>query len=90
MTSFKGEKFCGLLGSSGIQGKVSQFFFIPPSYIHGFPTLQNSYEHFNKFRIPLLKTVTSMLGIGQQYITDTCVCRFYMVHFNNYAVDVTG
>jgi len=41
---FKGEKFRGLLGSSGMWGKVLQFFPSPPSYIHGFPTLQNSYK----------------------------------------------
>ena len=29
--SFEGEKFCGLLGSSGMQGKVSRFFPSPPS-----------------------------------------------------------
>ena len=46
--SFEGEKFRGLLGSSGMRGKVLQFFPSPPSYIHGFPTLQNSYEHFNE------------------------------------------
>ena len=46
--SFKGEKFRGLLGSSGMQGKALQFFPSPPLYIHGFPTLQNSYERFNK------------------------------------------
>jgi len=34
--SFEGEKFRGLLSSSGMQGKVSQFFPLPPSYIHGF------------------------------------------------------
>ena len=31
--SFEGEKFCGLLGSSGMQGKVSRFFPSPPSYM---------------------------------------------------------
>ena len=36
--SFKGEKSCGLLGSSGMWGKVSRLFPSPPSYIHGFPT----------------------------------------------------
>jgi len=43
--SFKGEKFCGLLGSSGMWGKVSRFFPSPPSYIHGFPTF---YKRFNE------------------------------------------
>jgi len=62
--SFKGEKFRGLLGSSGMRGKVSQFFLSPPSYIHRFPNLQNSYERFNESfafltRI-LLKTVISI------------------------------
>jgi len=46
--NFEGEKFRGLLSSSGMRGKVSQFFPSPPSYIHGFPTLQNSYERFNE------------------------------------------
>ena len=46
--SFEDEKFRGLLGSSGIWGKVSQIFPSPPSYIHGFPTLQNSLERFNE------------------------------------------
>jgi len=31
--SFEGEKFRGLLGSSGMQGKVSRFFPPPPSYM---------------------------------------------------------
>ena len=44
--SFEGEKFRGLLGSSGMW--VSQFFPSLPSYIHGFPTLQNIYERFTK------------------------------------------
>jgi len=46
--SFEDEKFRGLLGSSGMRGKFSRFFPSPPSYIHGFPTLQNSYECFNE------------------------------------------
>jgi len=66
--SFEGEKFCGLLGSSGMRGKVLQFFPSPP-------TLQNSYEHFNESfafltRI-LLKIVISILGNGREYITDS-------------------
>ena len=44
--SFEGEKFRGLLCSSGMRGKVCDFF--PPSLIHGFPTLQNSYQCFNE------------------------------------------
>jgi len=40
--SFEGEKFRGLLGSSGMWGKVLQFFPSPHSYIHGFPIPQNS------------------------------------------------
>ena len=79
--SFEGEKFRGLLGSSGMRGKVSRFFPSPPSYIHGFPTLQNSYERFNEnfafLRWILLKTVISILGNGREYITDTRVCRFH-------------
>ena len=31
--SFEGEKFRGLLGSSGMRGKVSRFFPSPPSYM---------------------------------------------------------
>jgi len=31
--SFEGEKFRGLLGSSGMWGKVSRFFPSPPSYM---------------------------------------------------------
>ena len=31
--SFEGEKFRGLLGSSGMRGKVSWFFPSPPSYM---------------------------------------------------------
>jgi len=31
--SFEGEKFCGLLGSSGMRGKVLRFFPSPPSYM---------------------------------------------------------
>jgi len=46
--SFEGEKFRSLLGSSDMRGKVLQFFPSSPSYTHGFPTLQNSYERFNK------------------------------------------
>ena len=38
--SFEGEKFCGLLGSSGMWGKFRDFFPSPLSYIHGFPTLR--------------------------------------------------
>ena len=34
--SFEVEKFRGLLGSSGMRGKVLRFFPSPPSYIHGF------------------------------------------------------
>ena len=30
--SFEGEKFCGLLGSSGMRGKVLRFLPSPPSY----------------------------------------------------------
>ena len=58
-------------------GKVSRFFSSPPSYIHGFSTLQNSYERFNKsfafLTWILLKTVNSILGNGREYITDVCV-----------------
>jgi len=79
--SFEGEKFHCLLGSSGMRVKVLQFFPSPPSYIHGFPTLQNSYERFNEnftfLRWILLKTVISILGNGREYITDTSVCRFH-------------
>ena len=46
--SFEGEKFRTLLGLSGMRGKVLQFFPSPLSLIHGFPTLQNSYECFNE------------------------------------------
>jgi len=46
-----------------------------------FPTLQNSYERFTEnlalLRWILLKTVISIFGNGQKYITDTCVSRFY-------------
>ena len=79
--SFEGEKFCDFLDSSGMRGKVSRFFLSPPSYIHGFPTLQNSYERFNEnfefLMWILLKTVISILGNGQEYIIKTCVCRFH-------------
>ena len=48
------------------------------NYIHGFPALQNSYEHFNESFMfltwILLKTVISILGNGREYITDICVC----------------
>jgi len=46
-------------------GKVLRFFPSPPSYIHGFTTLKNSYEHFNEsfafLTLTLLKTVISIM-----------------------------
>jgi len=79
--SFEGKIFCGLLGSSGMWGKVLQFFPSPPSFIHGFPTMQTSYESFNEsfafFTWILLKTVISILGNGQEHIIDTYVSRFH-------------
>jgi len=81
--NFEGEKFHSWLGSSGMCGKVLQFFPPPPSHIHGFPTLQDSYEQFNRsftfFTWILLKTVISILGNGREYITDTCVCADFML-----------
>ena len=82
---FREWKFQSLLGSSGMWGKISRFFPSPLSYIHGFrngfPTLQNSYKRFNEsfafLTWILLKTVISILGYGQEYITDTCMCRFH-------------
>ena len=75
--SLEGEKFCGLLGSSGMWGKVLWFFPSPPSYIHGFPAVQNSYKHFNEsfafLMWILLETVISILGNGREYNTDTCL-----------------
>ena len=66
--SFEGEKFRSLLGSSGMWGKVSRFFSITTfclhTFMHGFPTLQNSNERFNEsfafLTWILLKTVISM------------------------------
>ena len=45
---FEGENFRGLLGSSGMWGEIFAIFPSPPSYIHGFPTLQNNYKRFNE------------------------------------------
>ena len=82
--SFEGERFRGLLGSSGMQGKVSRFFPSPPSLIHGFPTLQNSYECFNEsfafLTWILVKTVISIYSEMDKsaFNTDTSVCRFQL------------
>jgi len=86
--SFKGDKFCGLLGSSGMWGKFHDFFHHHVhSNIHGFPTIQNSYKCFNKsfafLTWILLKTVISILGNGREYITDTCVCRLHTFQDDN-------
>ena len=74
----KRQKFRGLLGSSGMRGKVSRFFPSPPSYIHGFPTLQNSYECFNEsfafLTWILLKTVISIYSEMDKSTLLTQVC----------------
>ena len=45
--SFEGEKFRGLLSSSGMRGKVSRFFPLPPSYMSELSEEQNfSRENF--------------------------------------------
>ena len=82
--SFEGEKFRGLLGSSGMRGKVSRFFSIT-TFIHSWfsnstkqlQVFQESYECFNEsfafLTWILLKTVISILRNGREYITDMCM-----------------
>ena len=45
------------MGLSGIRETFRDFFPSPPLYIHGFPTLQNSYESFNESFACLTKCV---------------------------------
>jgi len=74
---FRGWKVSRFAGFIRYAGKSFVIFSSPFSNIHGFRTLQNSYERFNEsftfLTWILLKTVISILGNGREYITDTCV-----------------
>ena len=74
---FQGWKVSRFAGSIRyICGEKFRNFF--PLCIHGFPTLQNSYEHFNEsfafLTWILLKTVISILRNRWKYIAETWVC----------------
>jgi len=71
MISFKGEKFHSLLGSLDMWGKVLWFFH---HNLHTSSSTKQLWVFQRKLTWILLKTVISILGNGQEYITDTCVC----------------
>ena len=59
--------------------KVLWFFPSPPSYIHGFPTLQNSYERFNEsFAFLMLKLSLAYLEMDESTLL-THVCADFML-----------
>jgi len=96
--SFEGEKFHGLLGSSGMWGKVIQFSSIT-MHLYTFMVFQlyktatkHHTKHFNEsftfLTWILFKTVISILWNEQEYIILTYVCaycRFYTFQ-NDHAV----
>ena len=81
--SFEGEKFRGLLGSSGMRGKVLQFFH---HHLHTFMVFQLYKTSISTKTWILLKTVISILGNWwESTLMCDCVYRFHIFQ-NDHAV----